>query len=184
MLIPLFLHLNTKLFADLPLHVWSCLVVAVDVFSFSQLRAARDQMVNGLVETATKSAFWVHVRLLEDVVMVSACGEALVLGLLLLLLFPFHGHPHGCLSSLTALPSKTIIRDMQHLSLKIQRFAGKHATKTASAGAHRKAHSPQVSYTTFSVLSHEKKFFHIYANQGNVVPQSRVQHFLFDGDPS
>ena len=77
MLIPLFLQLNTKLFADLPLHLWSCLVVAVDVFSFSQLRAARDQMVNGLVETATKSAFWVHVRLLEDVVMVSACGEAL-----------------------------------------------------------------------------------------------------------
>ena len=144
--------------------------MAVDVFSFSQLRAARDQMVNGLVETATKSAFWVHVRLLEDVVMVSACGEALVLGLLLLLLsllllllllllFPFHGHPHGCLSSLTALPSKTIIRDMQHLSLKIQRFGGKHATKTASAGAHRKAHSPQVSYTTFSVLSPEKSSF-------------------------
>ena len=101
--------------------------------------------------------------------MVSACGEALVLGLLLLLLslllllllllFPFHGHPHGCLSSLTALPSKTIIRDMQHLSLKIQRFGGKHATKTASAGAHRKAHSPQVSYTTFSVLSPEKSSF-------------------------
>ena len=136
--------------------------MAVDVFSFSQLRAARDQMVNGLIETATKSAFWVHVRLLEDVVMVSACVEALVLGLLfllLLLLFPFHGHPHGCLSSLTALPSKTIIRDMQHLSLKIQRFGGKHATKTASAGAHRKAHSPQVSYTTFSVLSHEKSSF-------------------------
>ena len=141
-------------------------------------------MVNGLVATATKFAFWVHVRLLEHVVLVPACVEALIVGLLLLLLFPFHGHPHGCLSSRTALPSKTIIRDMQHLSLKIQRFAGKHATKTASAGAHRKAHSPQVSYTTFSVLSHEKKFFHIYANQGNVVSQSRVQHFFFDRDPS
>ena len=124
--------------------------MAVDVFSFSQLRAARDQIVNGLVKTASKSAFWVHVRLLEDVVLVPACVEALILGLLLLLLlllllFPFHGYPHGCLSSLTALPSKTIIRDMQHLSLKIQRFGGKHAMKTASAGAHRKAHSPQVS---------------------------------------
>ena len=75
-----FLHLNVKLFADLPVHVCSCLVVAVDVFSFSQFRAARDQMVNGLVETATQSAFWVHVRLLEDVVLlVPACWEALVL---------------------------------------------------------------------------------------------------------
>ena len=125
--------------------------------------------------------------------LVSACGEALILGLLLLLLlllvllllllFPFHGHLHGCLSSLTALPSETI-RDMRRLSLKTQRFGGKHTMKTTSAGAHRKAHSPHVSYTTFSVISHERKFFHIYANQGNLVPQSRVQHFIFDGDPS
>ena len=62
------------------------LVVAVDVFSFSQFRAARDQVVNGLVETATQSIFWVHVGLLEDVVLVPACWEALILGLLLLLL--------------------------------------------------------------------------------------------------
>ena len=79
MLIPSFLHLNAKLFADLPVHVCSCLVVAMDVFSFSQFRAARDQMVNGLIETATKSAFWVHFRLLEDVVLVPACLEALIL---------------------------------------------------------------------------------------------------------
>ena len=52
MFIPLFLHLNAKLFADRPVHVCSCLVVAVDVFSFSQFRTARDQVVNGLVETA------------------------------------------------------------------------------------------------------------------------------------
>ena len=51
MLIPSFLHLNAKLFADLPVHVCSCLVVAVDIFSFSQFRAARDQVVSGLVET-------------------------------------------------------------------------------------------------------------------------------------
>ena len=57
MLIPSFLHLNTKLFADLPMHVCNCLVV-VNVFSFGQFRAARDQMVNGLVENlATQSAF-------------------------------------------------------------------------------------------------------------------------------
>ena len=31
MLIPSFLHLNAKLLADLPMHVCSCLVVAVDV---------------------------------------------------------------------------------------------------------------------------------------------------------
>ena len=80
MLIPSFLHLNTKPFADLPVHVCNCLVVAVDVFSFNQFRAARDQMVNGLVETATKSTFWVHFRLLEDVVLVLACLEALILG--------------------------------------------------------------------------------------------------------
>ena len=80
MLIPSFLHLNTKLSADLPVHVCSCLVVAVEVFSFNQFRAARDQMVNGLVETAPKPAFWVHVSLLEDVVLVPACWEALILG--------------------------------------------------------------------------------------------------------
>ena len=55
---------------------------------------------------------------------------------------------------------------------------------TTSAGAHRKVHSPQVSHTTFSVISDEKTFCHIYANQGNLVPQSRVQHFIFDRDPS
>ena len=37
-------------------------------------------MVNGLVETTTQSAFWVQVRLLEDVVLVPACWEALILG--------------------------------------------------------------------------------------------------------
>ena len=78
MLIPSFLHLNAKLFADLPVHVCSCLFVAVDIFSFSQFRAARDQVVNGLVET--QSTFWIHVRLLEDVVLVPACWEALILG--------------------------------------------------------------------------------------------------------
>ena len=57
MLIPSFLHLNAKLFGDLPVHVCSCLVVAADVFSFSPFRAARDQVVNGLVETATQSTF-------------------------------------------------------------------------------------------------------------------------------
>ena len=36
MLIPSFLHLNAKLFADHPVRVCSCLVVAADVFSFSQ----------------------------------------------------------------------------------------------------------------------------------------------------
>ena len=36
-------------------------------------------MVNGLFETSTQSAFWVHVRLLEDVVLVPACWEALIL---------------------------------------------------------------------------------------------------------
>ena len=75
MLIPSFLHLNVKLFADLSVHVCSCLVVAVDVFSFSQFRAARDQVVNSLIETATQSTFWVHVRLLKDVVLVPACWE-------------------------------------------------------------------------------------------------------------
>ena len=66
--------------ADLPVNVRSCLVLAVYVFSFSQFRAARDQMVNGLSETATQSALWVHVRLLQDVVVVPACWEALILG--------------------------------------------------------------------------------------------------------
>ena len=42
MFIPSILHLNTELFADLPVHVCSCLVVAVNVFSFSQFRVARD----------------------------------------------------------------------------------------------------------------------------------------------
>ena len=61
MLIPSFLLLNTKLFVGLvdpPVHVCSCLVVAVDVFSFSQFGAARDQVVNGVVETATQSVRW------------------------------------------------------------------------------------------------------------------------------
>ena len=38
------------------------------------------QVVNGLIKTATQSTFWVHVRLLEDVVLVPACWEALILG--------------------------------------------------------------------------------------------------------
>ena len=50
MLIPSFLQFNPKPFADVPVHVCSCLVVAVEVFSFSQFRAARNQMVKGLVE--------------------------------------------------------------------------------------------------------------------------------------
>ena len=74
-----FLYLNTKLFADLPVHVCSCLFVTEDVFSFSQFRVARDQMVDGLVEPAAKSVFWVHVKLLEDVVLVPAGWEALIL---------------------------------------------------------------------------------------------------------
>ena len=64
MLISSFLHLNAKLFAELPVHVCSRLVVAVDIFSFSQFRADSDQVVNGLVETATQSTFYVHFRLL------------------------------------------------------------------------------------------------------------------------
>ena len=80
MLILSFLHLNAKSFADLPVHVCSCLVVAVDIFSFSQFRGARDQVGNGLVETSTQATFWVHVRLLEDVVLVPGCWEALTLG--------------------------------------------------------------------------------------------------------
>ena len=62
---------------------WMC-------YSFSQFRAARDQVVNSLIETATPSTFWVHVRLFEDVVLVPAGWQALILGLLLsLLLCPF-----------------------------------------------------------------------------------------------
>ena len=80
MLIPPFLYVNAKLFADLLVHVCSYLVVEVDVFSFSQFRAARGQMVNGLVKVATQYAFWVQVRLLEDVELVPACWEALILG--------------------------------------------------------------------------------------------------------
>ena len=42
-------------------------------------------MANGLVETATQSPFWVHVKILEDVVLVPAYWEcvyweALILG--------------------------------------------------------------------------------------------------------
>ena len=37
-------------------------------------------MVNGLVEMVTQSAFWVLVKLLEDVVLLSVCWEALILG--------------------------------------------------------------------------------------------------------
>lgn len=55
----------------------SRLVLAVDVFSFSQVRAARDQMVNDLVETATQSAFF---RFFEAVVVVLGFWEALILG--------------------------------------------------------------------------------------------------------
>ena len=51
----------------LPLHVCSCLVVTVDKISFSHFRATRDHVVISLVETATQSTSWVHVRLLEDV---------------------------------------------------------------------------------------------------------------------
>ena len=37
------------------------------------------QVVNGLVEMATQSTFYVHVRLLKEFVLVSACWEALIL---------------------------------------------------------------------------------------------------------
>ena len=64
------------------LQIVQCMCAAalllVDVFSFSQFRAVRDQVANGLVESATLSAFWVHVRLLEDVALVPACWEALI----------------------------------------------------------------------------------------------------------
>ena len=79
-LIPSFLHVNTKLFTDRPVYVCSCLVVAVYVYSFKQFRTASDQMTNGPIETATQSALWVHVSLHEDVVLVPACWEALLLG--------------------------------------------------------------------------------------------------------
>ena len=94
MLIPSFLHLNAKLFEDLPVHVCNCLVVAVDVFSFSQFRAARDQVVNSLVEMATQSTFWLHVRLLEDVVLVPACWEAIIIIIILLLLLMIYETNH------------------------------------------------------------------------------------------
>ena len=58
----------------------------MNVFSFSQFGAARDQVVNGLVEMATQSTFWVHVRLLEDVVLVPACWEAIIIIIIKLLL--------------------------------------------------------------------------------------------------
>ena len=80
MLIPSFLHLNTKVTLCRSSSACVQLVVAVDVFSFNQFRAARDPMVNGLVETAPKPAFWVYVSLLEDVVLVLAYWEALILG--------------------------------------------------------------------------------------------------------
>ena len=54
--------------------------MAVDIVSFSQFMVARDQVVNGLVEMSTHSTFWFQVRLLEDVVLVPACWEALILG--------------------------------------------------------------------------------------------------------
>ena len=38
------LHLNAKLFEDLPMHVCSCLFVVVGVFSFSQFRTAETRM--------------------------------------------------------------------------------------------------------------------------------------------
>ena len=79
-LIPSSLHLNTRLFADRPVYVCSCLVVVVYVYSFKLFRTASDQMANGLIETATHSVFWVHVSLHEDVVLVPACWEALILG--------------------------------------------------------------------------------------------------------
>ena len=37
------------------------------------------KVVNGLVEMATQSTFYVHVRLLKEFVLVSACWEALIL---------------------------------------------------------------------------------------------------------
>ena len=74
MLIPSLRYLNAKSFADLPVHVCSCLVLAVDVFSFNQFRAAKDLMVNGLVEMSTQSTVWFQVRLLEDDVCTRVLG--------------------------------------------------------------------------------------------------------------
>ena len=62
------------------MHVRSCLFVAVYVYSFRQFRKASDQMANDPIETATQSAFWVHVSLHEDVGLVPACWGALILG--------------------------------------------------------------------------------------------------------
>ena len=59
MLIPSFLHLSTKVTFCRSSSAYVQLVVALDVFSFNQFRAARDQLVNGLVETAPKPACWV-----------------------------------------------------------------------------------------------------------------------------
>ena len=50
------------------------------VYSFKQFRKASDQMANGPIETATQSAFWVHVSLHEDVGLIPAFWEALILG--------------------------------------------------------------------------------------------------------
>ena len=74
MLIPSLLYLNAKSFADLPVHVCSCLVVAVDIVSFSQFMGARDQAGNGLVEMSTQSTIWFQVRLLEDNVCTRVLG--------------------------------------------------------------------------------------------------------------
>ena len=73
MLIPSLLYLNAKSFADLPVHVCSCLV-AVDIVSFSQFMGARDQAGNGLVEMSTQPTFWFQVRLLEDDVCTRVLG--------------------------------------------------------------------------------------------------------------
>ena len=81
MLIPSLLYLNAKSFADLPVHVCSCLVVAVDIVSFSQFMGTRDQAGNGLVEMSTQSTFWFYARLLEDVVLVQAFWHGFDLGL-------------------------------------------------------------------------------------------------------
>ena len=61
------------------MHVRSCLFVAVFVYSFKQFRKASDQMANGPIETATQSAFWIHVSL-HDVGLIPAFWEALILG--------------------------------------------------------------------------------------------------------
>ena len=75
MLIPSLLYLKAKSFADLPVHVCSCLVVAMDIVSFSQFMGARDRQAgNGLVEMSTQSTFWLQVRLLEDDVCTRVLG--------------------------------------------------------------------------------------------------------------